>query len=256
MLQEIRFTTPPQSCAYLPSETSCMSYRLRNELSPEDYERLLSRGWRRFGDQLFRPRCPGCAECRSLRVKAPEFRPSKSQRRVLRKNLDLQVWIHPASVSPAHIRLYNEYHAFMAVEKGWREQTITEEEYAASFLAANTPFAHELLYFLGVDLVAVGLMDLTLTAASSVYFFHDPAMRKRALGVFSMLKELEYAAAAGLRHHYLGYWVPPCGSMAYKADYRPFELLVGYPGDDEEPVWVAESQWRPVLNTDDPGFPL
>jgi len=233
-----------------------MVYRLRNELTPADYEALLARGWRRFGAQIFRPSCPQCAECRSLRVKVADFRPSKSQRRALKRNADLQLWIQPASVSPAHVELYNEYHAFMAVEKGWREQAITEEEYAANFLAGDAPFAHEFLYFLGAALVAVGLVDLAPSASSSIYFFHAPAMRDRSLGVFSMLKELEYAAAIRLRHHYLGYWVPPCPSMVYKADYRPFELLVGFPADHEQPQWVEESRWRPLLNTDETGFAL
>jgi arginine-tRNA-protein transferase len=253
MLQEFRFTTPPHVCGYLPTETACMSYRLRNELSSADYEALLARGWRRFGAQIFRPCCAQCAECRSLRVIVPEFRPTKSQRRVLKKNHDLQVWIQPASVSAAHVELYNQYHAFMTVEKGWKEQRLTEEEYAASFLAGDRAFAAELLYFSGDDLVGVGLVDVALTAASSVYFYHHPAMRGRALGVFSMLKELEYAASRGFRHHYLGYWVPACRSMVYKADYRPFELLVGYPADEEAPVWVSETEWRPVLNSGDQG---
>src|SRR5256885_312365 len=88
-------------------------------------------------------------------------------------------------------------------------------------------------------LVGVGLADITPTALSSVYFFHDPAWRPQSPGVFSILQQLAYAQRHGLRYHYLGYWIAGCPSMAYKAQYRPHELLVGYPPDDVEPTWIA-----------------
>jgi hypothetical protein len=42
--------------------------------------------------------------------------------------------------------------------------------------------------------------------------------------------------------------------MAYKSSYRPMELLVGYPKEDEEPVWVSEEEWRPILNDEEKGM--
>jgi len=87
--------------------------------------------------------------------------------------------------------------------------------------------------------VGVALADITPTSLSSVYFFHDPAWRPRAPGVFSVFQQLAYAQRHGLRYHYLGYWIAGCPSMAYKAQYRPHELLVWYPPDEVEPEWVA-----------------
>src|SRR6266446_5665111 len=58
-------------------------------------------------------------------------------------------------------------------------------------------------------------------------------------GVFSVLQQLAYAQRQGLRYHYLGYWIAGCPSMAYKAQYRPHEVLVWYPPDDVEPAWIA-----------------
>src|SRR4051812_14942121 len=110
------FTTPLAQCVYLPAETSRMSYRFFEELGADDFQQLLARGWRRFGEQFFRPSCPACAKCRSLRVRVADFVPGKSQRRVLRKNTGVRVEVRPATVTPEHVRLYNAYHSFMAAE--------------------------------------------------------------------------------------------------------------------------------------------
>jgi arginine-tRNA-protein transferase len=53
------------------------------------------------------------------------------------------------------------------------------------------------------------------------------------------MQQLAYAQRHGLRYHYLGYWIAGCPSMAYKAQYRPHELLARYPPDDVEPEWIA-----------------
>ena len=248
MSEEFRFTTEPSPCPYIPSQLWQLDYRLIPELDDGKFTRLLNRGWRRFGSQFFRPHCPACARCRSLRVKVAEFQPNKAQRRALAKNQDVRLEVRPASVSAAHVELYNRFHRFMAAEKGWAEQTISKQAYLDHFLGSRFSFGFEFLYFLGETLVAVGLVDVTPQASSSAYFFHEPSLRSRSLGVYSMLRELEYARQRQIPHHHLGYWVPECPSMLYKGTYRPMELLVGYASDDEEPEWVNEEDWRPMLN--------
>ena len=71
----------------------------------------------------------------------------------------------------------------------------------------------------------MGIVDDLGTAASSVYFYYDLRESARSLGVYSMLVELEWARRRGYLHHYLGYWVRDARSMAYKARYRPAEVL-------------------------------
>jgi hypothetical protein len=44
---------------------------------------------------------------------------------------------------------------------------------------------------------------------------------------------------------YLGYWIPGSPSMDYKAQYRPHELLLGYPADTEEPHWIPLKTGKP-----------
>ena len=74
-------------------------------------------------------------------------------------------------------------------------------------------------------LVGVGVLDLCPGAASSVYFYFDPAESRRSLGVFSALCEIEECRRRGLEHWYIGFHVAGCGKMEYKARFRPHELL-------------------------------
>jgi arginine-tRNA-protein transferase len=239
------FTTPPYRCSYLPGRTAALTYRILTELPLDRYDELLRRGWRRFGGEFFRPACPACDQCRSLRLPVCEFTPSRSQRRALRQNTQIQVVVQAPTVSAPHLQLFNAYHADMRRRKSWPFHLTDEDAYRRRFLRGEWAFAREFLYYAGDRLVGVGLADVTATALSSVYFFHDPAWRPRAPGVFSILRQAAYAREQGLRYHYLGYWVAGSPSMAYKAQYRPHELLLGYPADKEEPRWIKPATERP-----------
>ena len=46
------------------------------------------------------------------------------------------------------------------------------------------------------------------------------------MGVFAILKQIEYVKSLGLDYVYLGYWVPHSNKMNYKAQYTPLELLL------------------------------
>src|SRR5262245_25468611 len=125
----IRFRTPPYTCSYLPSEIASLEYRILGGVTASSYQDLLRRGWRRFGEDFFRPACRLCAKCRSLRVNVEEFRPSRSQRRALRHNSQVRVVVQTPTVTTDHLQLYNAYHEDMHRRRGWRWQTMTEESY-------------------------------------------------------------------------------------------------------------------------------
>jgi len=235
----VRYATPPSRCAYLPTERASLAYRVLVDVTAAQHEALLARGWRRFGGEWFRPICPACTACQSLRIPLATFTPSRSQRRALRGNATVEVVVQAPTITGTHLWLYNPYHADMHRRRGWPWHPTDPMTYFQSYISDDRTFAREFLYYDAGRLVGVGLADITPTSLSSVYFFHDPAWRPRAPGVFSILQQLAYAQRHGLRYHYLGYWIADCPSMAYKAQYRPHELLVWYPPDDVEPQWIA-----------------
>jgi len=83
------------------------------------------------------------------------------------------------------------------------------------------------------NLVGVGICDRTLESLSTVYFYFEPELRRRGLGIFSSVVEIRVARSLGLPYYYLGYWVEACPKMAYKAGFRPCELL------------CPDALWRP-----------
>ena len=224
-------------CPYLPGVTARTDYRLMEDCSPEDYQRLLERGWRRFGCTFFRPICASCQECRSLRLDLEDFQPSRSMKRTWKKNQDLRVLLQPASLSSNHLDLYGRYHGDMADRRQWQERSISASNYFQTFVEGRNDYGYELLYLKGEELLAVALVDILPQSMSAVYCFYDPEQRHRGLGVFSVLMQVELARRRGISHLYLGYWVEPNVSMRYKARYRPHEILQGRPSLEENPLW-------------------
>ena len=246
MREIVRLVEEPRACSYLPEQTAALEYRIVQELGAEEYERLLAHGYRRFGAQLFRPECPDCRQCVSIRVLVQQFEPSAAFRRVLRKNERIRVVRQRPSVSPAHLDLYHRYHRFMAEIREWRRDRISRAEYVESFVAGGGAFAWQWLYYDGDELVGVALMDETATAISLVYFFYDPVWRRDSPGTFSILVQLAHARAAGKLHAYPGYWIHANTSMAYKARFQPFERLVRHPSPGAEPVWEPYHPHEPA----------
>jgi len=222
----IRFTAPPSQCGYLPDRNWSLEYEHVAAASAAEYGRRLQEGWRRFGHTMFRPRCPTCTACRSLRVVVEHFRPDRSQRRARKANEgEVELRIGTPRVTRSRLALYDRYHAFQSDSKGWPQHPAKDpESYAESFVYNPFP-VEEWCYYLGKELVGVGYVDVLPEAMSAIYFFYDPAERRRSLGTWNVLRIIEEAAQRHLPHVYLGYFVAGCPSLAYKGTFVPNETL-------------------------------
>ncbi|MDA0207326.1 MAG: arginyltransferase [Acidobacteria bacterium] len=238
MRELLHLVEEPRACSYLPEQSASLEYRIVQNVTAKEYERLLERGYRRFGRQLFRPQCLACSRCVSVRFCASEFTPNAGLRRVLKRNRHIEVRHGRATMSPRHLELYGRYHDFMAENRGWTLDAISGADYYESFLAGGDQFGSEWLYYDGGELVGVALMDETPNAISLVYFFYEPAWRAFSPGTFSILVQLNYARERGKAYAYPGYWIAENSSMAYKDRFRPFEILAGRPTDAEAAQWT------------------
>lgn len=230
------FTSPTDQCGYLPDQRWQLRYEVVGSLTPDEYARRLRAGWRRFGFSLFRPECPECTRCRTLRVDVAAFRPSQSQKRAWKANAEVRVVVGEPVVSQDRLELYDRYHAFQSAFKGWPEHDPeSASDYLESFV--HNPFVtQEWSYHVGDRLVGIGYVDRLPVGLSAIYFFYDPDERHRSLGTFNVLSILAGAARAGLPHVYLGYYVAGCRSLEYKGKFRPNEVLD-----------VADGAWKPFL---------
>lgn len=220
-----RYVAPPSACGYLPDRDWSLEYELVLSLTAAEYMDRLRQGWRRFGTMLFRPQCPACQQCQSLRVLADRFQANRSQRRVRRANEGVvELKIGAPAATRAKLDLYDRFHAFQTLSKGWPEHPAKDAaSYRDSFV--NNPFAtEEWCYYLDGRLVGVGYLDVLPGGLSAIYFFYEPSLRQLSLGTWNVLNVIEQAAQRKLPHVYLGYFVPDCTSLAYKARFGPNQI--------------------------------
>ena len=206
------------------------------DVTAQEWEAMLVRGWRRFGPIYFRPRCAGCGECVPIRVPTSTFSPSRSQRRAEKACADLRVEVGSPQVDAERLALYAKWHAMREATRDWPASELDRDSYLME-LAYPHPAAREITFRDDGRLVGVALCDRTPRAWSAIYFYYDPDERGRSLGTFDVLWQIAHARALGIPHVYLGFRVLGCVSMRYKAAFRPHELLVGRPREDEPPCW-------------------
>jgi arginine-tRNA-protein transferase len=215
-------------CPYLEGREARHLNLLFNRLQPGFYHALMDLNFRRMGPLVYRPQCLGCRECQNLRIPVADFRPSRSQRRTLAKNLDLTIEMgRPEPTGEKHA-LYRRYLA--ARHDGSMDGSQLEFE----LLHATGLETREVRYRKGEQLLGVGLADLEPQALSAVYCYFDPSQPRRSLGVLNVLWMIEECRRRGIPHLYLGYWVRGCRTMSYKANFRPSEVL------------AADGGWSPL----------
>jgi leucyl-tRNA---protein transferase len=220
----------PHPCPYLPLREAQEEVFRTIELHPELYHDFMDNGFRRSGDYFYRPTCPDCRECHPIRVPSAEFRPTKSQRRVRNKNQDIQVSVCRPTLTEEKVRMYADY---LARQHGSSTE-VSRDELTAT-LYASPVHTVEFEYRLNRRLVAVSIADLSSRSLSSVYVYYDVDLSSRSLGTFTALQEILFCKTRQIPYYYLGFFVPGCPSMSYKARFRPHEIL------DPDLSWTRRS---------------
>lgn len=210
-------------CNYLPEKEErlliAIDPRLQNS---EKYSWLMSQGFRRSGDQIYRPHCQACQACNSLRVMVDEFYPSKSQKRSIKRNDHLEIKTSQC-VQDSYYPLYESY--INTLHSDGSMFPATYEQYK-SFLSCNISEQLFIELWDKEKLVAVAVTDVLENALSAVYTFYDPQLRKNGLGVFCILSQLKIAATFKKEFLYLGYQIDDCQKMNYKNKYFPYQRLI------------------------------
>lgn len=208
-------------CPYLDNRSWVVQAFFTQYLAPGAFDQLLNDGFRRSGHFFYQNNCPGCEDCIPIRVIAAEFKPSRSQKRVLKKNQDLEVIRKRPQFSFEVFELYEYY------SKEWhQEEEILSEEGFRQFLILSAVDSWMMEYRLDGKLIGCGWVDLTSSSLSSVYFIFNPEFKNRSLGTFSVLKELEWCREIDLKWLHLGFWVQKNQKMSYKSQFNPHEKRI------------------------------
>lgn len=180
---------------------------------------LWAAGWRHFGRYFFRyssqTGADGAAQTITpLRLDLVQFIPTKSQRRVLAKNADLRCEIGPAALD-------DDLRAMFQRHKQRFTHNVPDdlETFLGTDPASGPCECRMLRVFDGERLVAASFFDVGQQAASSIYGIFDPDERKRSLGIFTLLREIQYCRKAGLKWLYPGYATQESSAYDYKKQF-------------------------------------
>ena len=220
------YTTAPLPCPYV---TGRIERKVVTEITGPDsdllHDRLSRAGFRRSHNIAYAPVCPGCNACIPIRVPAADFLPDRTQRRIRQANAALEGFELPARATAEQFQLFQRYQ--QARHRDGDMASMSFYDYRA--MVEDTPIETFMAEFRdsGDRLVGACLTDRLGDGLSAVYSFFAPDLERRSLGTYTILWLIERARQAGLPYVYLGYWVPESHKMAYKARFRPSEILVG-----------------------------
>jgi arginine-tRNA-protein transferase len=224
------FVTTPSPCPYLPGKTERKVFtELSGQHSVELNDALGRIGFRRSQSVAYRPSCIDCAACISVRVVAGEFQPSTTQRKVMRRNADLEVTACKPWTTEEQYALLRRYLQRRHPDGGM----VDMDESDFSDMVEQSPVKTYVVEYREPSLdgrpgrlVGACLTDQQADGLSMIYSFFEPDDPVRhGLGTFIILDHIVRAARAGLPYVYLGYWVEQSRRMAYKARFRPLERL-------------------------------
>lgn len=175
-------------------------YFLAARVVPETMDRLWAEGWRHFGEYFFRYSQAGGQTVLPLRVRLAGFVLRRSQERVLKKNLDIQLKLQPAFVNA-------QVEALFARHKTRFSHSIPQSIY--NFISrhpAHIPCrCHSLTLHHQGRLVGISYLDEGAQATSSVYQCFDPDLSRRSLGILMILHSILLSRSWGKAYYYPGY---------------------------------------------------
>ncbi len=234
----VEFSTLESDCVYQENRLMRMRYKYIKNPTLSINSKLIKNGWRRFGNYFSRPECSSCTDCLSLKIDVKNFKLSKSQKRVYKKNKNTKILIQQPSVTDKHLDVYQRYHKYKQLKNGWEPTSISYSNYEDLYISGHGFYGKEILYFADEKLVGVDLVDFLEDGISAIYFYYDPDFLHLSLGKYSLLKQIDFARELELDWIYLGYAVKNCKSLNYKFEYKPYKILKNNPNYNEEAIWL------------------
>ncbi len=228
--RQIRFfLTAPSPCPYLPDRFERKVFaHLPLSDGANVNDSLTQVGFRRSQNIAYRPACEACAACVSARIPVADYSFSRSERKTLARNEDVERSVVEAEATMEQFDLLRRYLMARHAAGGMAEMAWPDYVAMVEDTAVRT---HVIEYRIKArdggpgDLIACALVDVMSDGLSLVYSYYDPTLTRRSLGSFVILDHVVQAGLAPVPYVYLGYWVRGSVKMAYKVRFSPIELL-------------------------------
>jgi arginine-tRNA-protein transferase len=214
--------TENHPCSYIPGQQERIAIAMDESLhSNHGYELLLANGFRRSGKTIYMPHCDQCMACQAIRIPIKEFKPSRSQKRLLNKANTLQLVV-ARKLDDDWFSLYEQY--IEAKHKSGSMYPPNRENFE-QFIKSHEVSTRYLHLYEGKTLIAVAVTDTLSKSASAFYTFYQPN-HHISLGTLMVLLQIKYCIIKELDWLYLGYQIDQCAAMNYKVKFNPHQRLV------------------------------
>ncbi|MBD1583223.1 arginyltransferase [Pseudoalteromonas sp. S16_S37] len=219
------------SCSYLPQQQEQLLVILDPSCyTPARFEGLLELGFRRSGDQIYRPHCPKCSACQSMRIPAKRFIASKSQKRKFKKAVNDFSFTVSHKERDEYYPLYEKYISLRHSDGSMYPPNRLQYE---SFLFCQWLPITFLELWHESKLIAVAVTDTMPNSLSAIYTFFDPEYEHYSLGNVMIMAQIDHATKLNKDFVYLGYQIDSCKKMRYKSQFLPAQRFVN-------DVWIDQ----------------
>jgi len=188
-------------------------------LSERMMELFLAAGYRRNGNCLYAMHCVRCEKCVPIRLHPKVFRPNRNQRRVWRKNMDVDVSIGLIRPNHENMELCDEF-----LLERYPHEGNTAAAYYSGFFLNKIVSTFEIRYRVKGRLIGNGIVDIGNNWLNAVYFFFAQDEAKRSLGTYNILTMINFCRQKNIEYLYLGYNIDEISAMNYKKKFKPYFL--------------------------------
>ena len=213
-----------ENCSYVDNKKERKIFTIMdNPNNADEYESLIKFGFRRSHNILYNQVCDSCNLCKSIRINCVNFNPSKSQKRVIKKNYGIYEKKLKARPSLKQFELFKKYLKFKHDKSEMNEMNYYDYKKMMEAPGIETKIYE---YYYEKKLVACVISDFLDDSISMVYSFYSEKILKNSIGKYMILDHLELAKNLNKNYLYLGYWVEGCNKMDYKSKFNSSEVLI------------------------------
>jgi len=213
-------------CPYKQPYTAVFYQGMFGPVPDSVMEVFLAAGYRRNGDYLYTMHCRQCKACVPIRLFPKEFLSTRAQKRVRRKNRDVDIVLGEVEISKEKLDLCEKF-----LHDRYPNEHNSGTGYYSGFFSNTIVTSMEIRYLVKDRLVGTGIVDVGRHWMNAVYFYFDPSEGRRSLGTFNILSMIDMCRRMGIDYLYLGYQIDQVPAMNYKRNFKPHYLFL-------------ESQWQ------------